>query len=460
MHVRVNQASADVPIGETFQLKANGIQDLMSGASPIFNAPGPAGKPQQVLTGASVNDNRKAGDIGASAFFDDNQLTLRQGWSHENDYKSTWTSLEGKRDFNQKDTTLSLGLAFSDDGVSSHDAPGRFSYPHQARSVCGRDAGPGRALARFRVARVFVHQRLPVRPLQARLRAERRTASRHAARPGAAVRGNREVRYLPSRHRFRAAFDGRRSAATTGASIRVRSSCSGGRSCPPNGWSMPARRFYTQSSADFYAPLYLSPPGDTHSSDYRLAGFGSIAWLAGVTKQLSPNFSIQFAAERNYRRVGVPLRRRRHRRRQLHLDAVPGDRAGPLLTLRSAVRPAAFPRGPESSIVRPSAKARVLPRSAQDALPLSLPFPGDGLALRDSSLCARRGARRCRGAGRDRRRAPSGSEVFALSGRQRYRGRSTALRRLGGRDSMSTMKPRRCSTTPRPATSRAKGCST
>ncbi|TMI06010.1 MAG: DUF3570 domain-containing protein, partial [Betaproteobacteria bacterium] len=34
MRVRVNQASAVVPIGESFQLKANGIQDLMSGASP------------------------------------------------------------------------------------------------------------------------------------------------------------------------------------------------------------------------------------------------------------------------------------------------------------------------------------------------------------------------------------------------------------------------------------------
>jgi hypothetical protein len=36
-----------------------------------------------------------------------------------------------------------------------------------------------------------------------------------------------------------------------------------------------------------------------------MAGFGSIAWLAGVTKQLTPNFSIQLAAERTYRRAGL-----------------------------------------------------------------------------------------------------------------------------------------------------------
>ncbi|TMG86084.1 MAG: DUF3570 domain-containing protein [Betaproteobacteria bacterium] len=75
----------------------------------------------------------------------------------------------------------------------------------------------------------------------------------------------------------------------------------------PGEWLVNAgARYYTQSSADFYAPLYETTPArDARTSDYRLAGFGSLAWLAGVTKQLTPNFSIQFAAERNYRRVGL-----------------------------------------------------------------------------------------------------------------------------------------------------------
>jgi hypothetical protein len=55
-----------------------------------------------------------------------NQLTLRQGWSHENDYKSTWTSIEARHFANQKDTTFAAGFAFNDDGVSSHDAPDDF----------------------------------------------------------------------------------------------------------------------------------------------------------------------------------------------------------------------------------------------------------------------------------------------------------------------------------------------
>ena len=126
MNVRVNQASAVAPIGEAFQLRANGIQDVVSGASPQFNAPGPGGKPQQVLTGASVRDRRNAGDIGLIASFGDAAATLRQGWSKENDYKSTWTSLEARHDLNRKNTTLAVGLAFADDGVSNHDTPNDF----------------------------------------------------------------------------------------------------------------------------------------------------------------------------------------------------------------------------------------------------------------------------------------------------------------------------------------------
>ena len=51
--------------------------------------------------------------------------------------------------------------------------------------------------------------------------------------------------------------------------------------------------------------LETTPSGDTQTSDYRLAGFGSIGWLAGVTKELTPNLSVQFAAERSYRRAGL-----------------------------------------------------------------------------------------------------------------------------------------------------------
>jgi hypothetical protein len=304
MRVRVNQASAAVSIGESFQLKANGIQDLMSGASPVFNAPGPGGKPQQVLTGASVRDNRKAGDIGASLAFGDSQVMMRQGWSSENDYKSTWTSIEARHDLNAKNTTLAAGVAFSDDGVSSHDAPDDF------RTRIKRDFFAGitqvideRSLVALSLEYSYSNGFLsdPYKLVFVQSAGLLRDARPDQRRQTAAT-----VKYLTYVPAIDSALQAVGSLSTDNWGIRSGAIELQWKKELPGEWRVNAgARYYTQSSADFYAPLFLTPPGDAHSSDYRLAGFGSIAWLAGVTKQLTPNFSVQLAAERSYRRAGL-----------------------------------------------------------------------------------------------------------------------------------------------------------
>jgi len=305
MNVRVNQASAVIPIGDNFQLKANAIQDLVRGASPIFNAPGPGGKPQQVLTGASVRDNRKAGDIGASATFSDNQVTLRQGWSNENDYKSTWTSLEGRHDLNRKNTTLAAGFSFSDDGVSNHDTPDDFrtrikrdfyvgitqviDEPSLVQLSLEYSYSNGFLSDPYKLVFVESGGLLPdARPSQ-----RRQTAA--------------SVKYVAFIAAIDSALHATASLSTDNWGVRSGSLELQWKKELPGEWRVNAgARYYTQSSADFYAPLYqTAPSGDAQTSDYRLAGFGSIGWLAGVTKELTPNFNVQFAAERSYRRVGL-----------------------------------------------------------------------------------------------------------------------------------------------------------
>jgi hypothetical protein len=304
MNVRVNQASAAAALSDSVQLKINGIQDLISGASPIFNAPGPGGKPQQVLTGASVRDNRKAGDIGLDFGLGDNRLLLRQGWSSETDYKSTWTSIEGRRDFNQKNTTLAVGAAFSDDGVSSHDAPDEF------RTRIKRDLFVGvtqlideRSLVQvsleYSYSNGFLSDPYKLVFVQSGgLLADARPAQRRQTAAS--------VKYLTYITPLDSALEAKGSLSTDDWGIHSGALELNWRKELAGEWLVSVGgRYYTQSSADFYAPLYLLPPGDTHSSDYRLAGFGSFAWLAGLTKQLTPNLGVQFAAERSYRRAGL-----------------------------------------------------------------------------------------------------------------------------------------------------------
>jgi uncharacterized protein DUF3570 len=304
MNVRVNQASAVAPIGDAFQVKANGIQDVVSGASPQFNAPGPGGKPQQVLTGASVRDRRRAGDIGVTAAFGDNEATLRQGWSKENDYRSTWTSLEARHDLARKNTTLAVGLAFADDGVSHHDTPNDF------RTRIKRDVFVGvtqlideRSLfevsLQYSYSNGFLSDPYKLVFVQAGgLLADARPDRRRQVAATA-----KYVMYIPG---IDSALHATASLSTDNWGIDSGSLELQWKKELPAEWLVSAGfRYYSQSSASFYAPLFQDQPGDAHSSDYRLAGFGSIAWLAGVSKQLSPNFGVQLVAERDYRRVGL-----------------------------------------------------------------------------------------------------------------------------------------------------------
>jgi hypothetical protein len=251
-----------------------------------------------------VRDNRKAGDIGASASFGDSQLTLRQGWSHENDYKSTWTSLEGRHDFNRKNTTLAAGVAYSDDGVSNHDTPDDF------RTRIKRDFFVGvtqlvdeRSLVQLSLEYSYSNGFLSD---PYKLVFVQTGGLAPDSRPGQRRQTAATAKYLTFIPVLDSSLEAIGSLSRDGWGVRSASLELELKKELPGEWLINAgTRYYTQSAADFYAPLYTSTPPESHSSDYRLAGFGSIAWLAGVSKQLTPNFSIQVSAERDYRRAGL-----------------------------------------------------------------------------------------------------------------------------------------------------------
>jgi hypothetical protein len=305
MSVRVNQATGTVTLSDNVSVYANYIQDVMSGASPIFNAPGTGGQAHQVLTGASVFDRRDAEDVGGSVSWGDNQVTLRQGWSLENDYKSTWTSVEAQRFANQKNTTFAIGFAFNDDGVSSHDAPRDY------RKRIKRDFFAGvtqiideRSLFEVSLGYSYTNGFLSD---PYKLVFVQSTGLLPDARPDRhrqlALTGKYLV-YVPS---IDSAIQAVASLSRDNWGIHAGALEVQWKKELPGEWLVNAGgRFYTQSSADFYQVLFQTPSSNgQQSSDYRMAGFGSAAWLAAVTKQLGPNFSFQFSAERSYRRYSL-----------------------------------------------------------------------------------------------------------------------------------------------------------
>ena len=304
MDVRVNQASAVVPIGDAFQLKANGLQDIISGASPQFNAPGTGGKPQQVLTGASIRDRRNAGDIGGTAFFGESDVTLRVGHSRENDYKSTWTSLEAHHDLKGKNTTLAAGFAFADDDVWSSDTPSdvhtrlkRDFFVGVTQLIDERSLFEVSLECSYSNGFLSDPYKLVFVQSGGLLPDARPDHRRQLAITG------KYVAFLPAidsaLHVTGNLSNDNWGVQSGSLEVQVKKEL-------PAEWLVSAgARYYAQSSADFYAPFLQDAPTGAASSDYRLAGFGSIAWLAGVSKQITPNFSVELSAERSYRRLGL-----------------------------------------------------------------------------------------------------------------------------------------------------------
>ena len=101
-------------LGPAMHLKVEGLLDAITGATPT-GQPAPAGS-DQVPT-ATIHDRRKAWNADFSRQFPGVNVAVGLGNSRENDYVSTGWSLNTLSDFNQKNTTLLVGVAGTDDDV-------------------------------------------------------------------------------------------------------------------------------------------------------------------------------------------------------------------------------------------------------------------------------------------------------------------------------------------------------
>jgi hypothetical protein len=110
-----------LPVGERWEWGASATVDMVSGASPqiVSNL---SGKPTQILTGASITDRRKAYDTNLTRKYgalNEHTLGVSFARSDEEDYESKAYGLNATFDFNERNTTLALGLGRRDDVVMS-----------------------------------------------------------------------------------------------------------------------------------------------------------------------------------------------------------------------------------------------------------------------------------------------------------------------------------------------------
>ena len=114
MAIQTQSALLEQDLGPDMHVKVGGIIDAIAGATPT-GQPAPAGSDQVILT--QLHDRRTAWNADLSRQFSRINLDLGVAHSQESDYLSTGWSLNTQTDFNEKNTTLLIGVAGTDDDI-------------------------------------------------------------------------------------------------------------------------------------------------------------------------------------------------------------------------------------------------------------------------------------------------------------------------------------------------------
>jgi hypothetical protein len=124
INVRAHYGLIEQTLGLSAKLRITGVIDTITGATPT-------GEPADPATGlvplTNIDDRRKAWTADFSRQFGRVNVSLGAANSRESDYVSTGFSLNTLTDFNQKNTTLLVGLSATDDEVKVFHQPARAS---------------------------------------------------------------------------------------------------------------------------------------------------------------------------------------------------------------------------------------------------------------------------------------------------------------------------------------------
>ncbi|MBI5380521.1 MAG: DUF3570 domain-containing protein [Opitutae bacterium] len=112
--VQVQSTAIEKSLGPDMRLKLQGVIDAIAGATPSGE---PAPTPDGQVPLSQMHDRRKAWSADLSRQFERVNVALGVANSREHDYVSTGWSVNTLNDFNQKNTTLLLGVAATKDDV-------------------------------------------------------------------------------------------------------------------------------------------------------------------------------------------------------------------------------------------------------------------------------------------------------------------------------------------------------
>lgn len=270
-------------VGEAYGLSADLTFETMSGASPWFVVPGPGGRPQQVMSGASIEEKRTDLLLGLTRSRGGQLGGIAVGHSEEEDYRATNASLRYERELADTVTTLSLGAGHSYDELRPTQGSVTPNVDAADRTATSGFLGLSRVLGEVTAVQstvnVTLHDGYLSDPYKqawvnslgntvddrrptSRTQVSWLTRLRHFFRgPDAALHA--DYRYYHDdwevdAHTVELAWHQR-----IGQNLRL----------------VPGARWYSQSQAYFYQPYYNNARADgLASSDYRLSPYAAVSF--------------------------------------------------------------------------------------------------------------------------------------------------------------------------------------
>ena len=272
-----------IPFSERMDFSVELVQEAMSGASPWYVVPDAAGSPIQVMSGATIKEERNDLLISTNRYYYNARVGLTSGYSSENDYSSFNFSFDGVTHFNEKNTSLSAGLGISFDTIEPTDAELFTTRPAEEEKksytlFLGLSQLLGRA-STIQSSLTFNHGNgylsdpyKSMFVLGGTFLPDSRPDSRN------------QIAWLTRFRRHLREIDGTLHAdyrlyaddwGVTSHTIELAYHKELWRSLK----IVPSVRYYSQTAADFYEPFFNAlPTGDEFTNDYRLSAYGALSF--------------------------------------------------------------------------------------------------------------------------------------------------------------------------------------
>jgi hypothetical protein len=291
--IETHQVRLAAPVAERFDVGFDFVYETMSGATPWYLVPDADGNPVQVMTGATIEEQRTDARLSGSYYLDRGRAGLAGGFSLENDYLAGYGSVDGEMHFNEKNTTLAGSAGFSIDTIepTGGGTEGRVVKEHKQSysasiglsQILGRSNAVNSTLS-YQLSRGFLSDPYKRVLVGIDIAGELTPTPIPDSRPDMRNQLTWLTRY---RHHIESI------GGTLHADYQFYiddwqiMSHTVDVAWYQNLWRwlrlVPSVRYYSQSQAEFYAPWFDSLPSSGHySADYRLSPYGALAWRTRV----------------------------------------------------------------------------------------------------------------------------------------------------------------------------------